>query len=82
MDNTLLQEKLNLIQRLAETNDKDILMKIKALLFNEQDTSESSLIPDWFMPELLERKRAYENGEAKTVSWDECKKTLLQRVEK
>ena len=82
MDATLLQEKLNLIQRLAETDDKAILMKVKALLFDEQDPAGNSLIPDWFMPELLERKREYDNGVAKTVSWDECKKTLLQRVEK
>jgi hypothetical protein len=51
-------------------------------LFDDQDSSESSLMPDWLMPELLERKKAYDNGDAKTVSWDECKKTLLQRVEK
>ena len=82
MDTTLLQEKLNLIQRLTQTDDKAILMKVKALLFDDQDSSESSLMPDWLMPELLERKKAYDNGAAKTVSWDECKKTLLQRVEK
>lgn len=43
---------------------------------------DDSMIPDWFLPELLERKRAYENGTAQTVSWDECKKTLLESNKK
>lgn len=82
MNTALLQEKLNLIQRLAQTDDESVLMKIKALLYGRKDTSEESLIPDWLMSELLERKRAYENGEVKTVSWDECKSSLLRRVKK
>lgn len=82
MNTALLQEKLNLIQRLAQTDDESVLMKVKALLYSNKDTSKESLIPDWFMSELLERKRAYENGEIKTVSWDECKSTLLERVKK
>lgn len=82
MDAALLQEKLNLIQRLAETDDKSILMRVKALLFTDEDSSKKSMIPDWLMPELLERKRAYENGETQTISWDECKNMLLQRIKK
>ncbi len=82
MDTALLQEKLTLIQRLSQTDDESVLMKVRALLFSDKETSEKSRIPDWFMSELLERKKSYENGETQTVSWEECKNTLLQKIKK
>ncbi|NGM61255.1 hypothetical protein G5B30_04910 [Sphingobacterium sp. SGG-5] len=82
MDALLLKEKLNLIQRLAETDDESILMQVKALLFAEKEAVSESAIPDWFMPELLERQQVYERGEAQTLSWEECKTALLQRMKK
>lgn len=41
-----------------------------------------SLIPEDFITELLERKNDYENGKVQGLSWEDCKKRLLERVNK
>lgn len=41
-----------------------------------------SLIPKDFITELTERKNDYENGKVQGLSWENCKKELLERVNK
>ena len=41
-----------------------------------------SLIPEDFITELTERKNDYENGKVQGLSWEDCKKGLLERVNK
>ncbi len=45
-------------------------------------TDTRSLIPEDFITELLERKKDYENGKVQGLSWEDCKKELLERVNK
>lgn len=45
-------------------------------------TVNRSLIPEDFITELLERKKDYESGRVKGLSWEDCKKELLERVNK
>lgn len=79
---SIAELKAELVSRIANLEDIAVMEQIKMLLDSEDNDNNKSQIPDWFMSELLERKRAYENGEAKTVSWEECKKALLERVDR
>lgn len=63
--------KVELIARITELEDTIIMEQIKQLLDIEENPNNDSLIPDWFIPELLERKRAYEHGETQVLSWEE-----------
>lgn len=45
-------------------------------------TDNGSLIPENFITELQERQDEYENGKVLGLSWDDCKKELLERVNK
>lgn len=45
-------------------------------------TDNRSLIPEDFINELIERKNDYENGKVQGLSWEDCKKELLERVNK
>lgn len=45
-------------------------------------TDNGSLIPEDFITELQERQKEYENGKDQGLSWDDCKKELLERVNK
>ncbi len=45
-------------------------------------TDNGSLIPENFITELQERQKEYENGKVQGLSWDDCKKELLERVNK
>lgn len=45
-------------------------------------TTNESLIPKDFIPELLNRKKDYENEKVQGLSWEDCKKELLERVNK
>ena len=45
-------------------------------------TDNGSLIPKDFINELIERKNDYENGKVQGLLWEDCKKELLERVNK
>ena len=45
-------------------------------------TDNVSLISEDFITELIERQKEYENGKVQGLSWDNCKKELLERVNK
>lgn len=45
-------------------------------------TDNKSLIPEDFITELTERKEDYESGKVQGLSWENCKKELLERINK
>lgn len=70
MDNNAL--KLDLMQRLLETQDEQLLQKVKELLSPEAGYE----IPELHKQILKERRTAYNNGNETGSSWEDAKKRI------
>lgn len=62
--------KIDLIQWLAELQDKDVLEKLQSL---KKEQEEIDLLSDEQKVELERRLKAYEKGEINFSSWEEAK---------
>lgn len=62
--------KIDLIQWLAELQDKDVLEKLRSF---KKEQEEIDLLSDDQKTELERRLKAYEKGEISFSSWEEAK---------
>ena len=64
--------KMELIEMLLNTSKKDILLKIKRILEEEQ-----TQLSDYDYQVIHKRKDNHENGNSKSFSWEEEKQEVL-----
>ena len=67
--------KLDLMQRLLEMQDAEVLQKVKELLQPEK----GYVIPEFHKKLLQERREDYGKGDVKGSTWDEVKKRVTKK---
>lgn len=73
MENEL---KLELIEKLLQVSEEQILLEIKSV--QDQKSSESSISDEWY-PELMKRRENALTNKPKLFSWEEVKNELLKK---
>ena len=76
---TLAQHKVQLAQKVLQTNDKNILKTIE-IIFNQQN--ETFELNDVDKQEIDRRLAAVESGKSKLHTFDEVKKTIRKNFKK
>ena len=73
-----MTEKEAVIEMIQQLNNEHLLHKISALLTSEYVTEDinGSLIPDWFIPELNQRRQDFKNGVVESFTLEETKEYL------
>ena len=67
------KRKYNLIQKLMNVEDKDILKTLEEILYQEENAQEE--LSDNIQKELDGRLKAYKKNPEQAIDWEEVKKT-------
>ncbi len=78
---TLAQSKLNLVQKVLQTEDKRILKAIKLIFDKEEGDNDFELSPAQ-KKELDKRLADHKNGKLKYYTIDEVKKVVFKTAKK
>ncbi len=78
---TLAQSKINLVQKVLQTEDKRILKAIKLMFDKEEGDNDFELSPDQ-KKELDKRLTDHKNGKLRYYTIDEVKKVVFKTAKK
>ncbi|MCX2681264.1 hypothetical protein OOZ15_15030 [Galbibacter sp. EGI 63066] len=74
----LEQKKLQVLERLALSNDESLFDEIKILM---DDKSDEDVVPEEHYRILMEEHEAYLRGETKSFTWEEVKQNARKALE-